>query len=175
MLFFPESRFTRSIDAVTIVNPSDRADMDAEKPSSDQHEIQQVGAPVLERSVGEKKTWIQEMNPWSGTTKHGIINHFIRPFPLLAYPAVAWAALTYSVALAWLIGAGTLSSFIFQVPPYNFSPGVNGLIGLPGLSEWSACDVLPLNTDTFSSRQFCRSHVWWKTHRYIRTSMCSAS
>lgn len=97
--------------------------------------VENVETTDTEVLVGQKKTWLQEINPWSGTSNKGIVNHFIRPFALLAYPAVAWACLTYSVALAWLIGAGTLSSFIFQVPPYNFSAGVNGLIGLPGLSE----------------------------------------
>ncbi|KEF51967.1 uncharacterized protein A1O9_11957 [Exophiala aquamarina CBS 119918] len=133
VLFVPESRYTRSIDAVDLNNQSSRLDEHSEKPSGEQL-VQQISAIGPEILIGDKKTWIQEMNPWSGTSNKGIINHFIRPFPLLAYPAVAWAALTYSVALAWLVGAGTLSSFIFQVPPYNFSAGVNGLIGLPGLT-----------------------------------------
>ncbi|KAJ9606384.1 hypothetical protein H2200_009345 [Cladophialophora chaetospira] len=133
VLFFPESRFSRTIDAVAFPLPRRISNGNTEKHPGDHEMIEQVDTTDADTLVGVKKTWLQEMNPWSGTTNHGILNHFIRPFPLLAYPAVAWACLTYSVVLAWLIGAGTLSSFIFQVPPYNFSPGVNGLIGLPGI------------------------------------------
>lgn len=151
VFLFPETRYSRSIDAVNLEDPSlisDKEDVNIEDPNlradtgntevdkpSVAQSVQHVNRVSSTTPRGVKKTWLQTLSPWSGTANHGIFNHFVRCFPLLAYPAVAWACLTYSVALAWLIGAGTLSSFIFQVPPYNFSPGVNGLIGLPGLSK----------------------------------------
>lgn len=174
VLFVPESRYTRSIDAVDLNNQSPRLDEHSEKPSGEQL-VQQISAIGPEILIGDKKTWIQEMNPWSGTSNKGIINHFIRPFPLLAYPAVAWAALTYSVALAWLVGAGTLSSFIFQVPPYNFSAGVNGLIGLPGLSKLKCLSsaAIEILTQFLSVGNFAGSYFWWKANRCICASTCT--
>lgn len=40
-----------------------------------------------------------------------------------------------STSLAWLVGAGSLSSFVFSIPPYSFGPGVSGLINVPGVRE----------------------------------------
>ena len=49
---------------------------------------------ALNALVGVKKTYRQELSVWSGTTKVGYLNHLIRPFPLLAYPAIALGALS---------------------------------------------------------------------------------
>ena len=38
-----------------------------------------------------------------------------------------------SLCLAWQIEANTVVSFILQVPPYNWSPSMTGLINIPAI------------------------------------------
>lgn len=38
--------------------------------------------------IGTKKTFIQNLNLWSGTSRESLLSHAIRPFLLAAYPAV---------------------------------------------------------------------------------------
>ena len=58
---------------------------------------------------------------------------FVRPFPLIIYPAVIFAFLCYAVSLAWLVAINILNSFVLQAPPHNWKPSINGLINIPGL------------------------------------------
>ncbi|KIW87102.1 uncharacterized protein Z519_12213 [Cladophialophora bantiana CBS 173.52] len=138
---FPETRYNRSLDSVatratapTHTHTAEDNDVTGKSETTVEH-INTITddsaiAPFL---TGTKKTYWQELSLWSGRANHSFVNHLIRPFPLLAYPSVAWGTLSFSCALAWLIGAASLSSFIFQVAPYNFGPGVNGLVQLAGL------------------------------------------
>lgn len=74
------------------------------------------------------------MSLWSGVPKDGnLALMFIRPLPLISYPAVIFAFLGYAVSLAWVVAINILNSFILQAPPYNWSPAINGLINIPGL------------------------------------------
>ena len=41
------------------------------------------------------------------------------------------------MCLAAVIVASSLNAFVFQAPPYNFSPAINGLINIPSLSKYS--------------------------------------
>ena len=89
--FFPETRYNRSIDAAaTATAPV----IEATDKSMTEHRIEHVHTTDSHILIGTKKTFLQELNIWSGTTKQSYFNHFIRPFPLLAYPAVAWGVLT---------------------------------------------------------------------------------
>lgn len=95
----------------------------AASPVSQAAEVQQL----------PKKTWMQEMSLWSGTAKDiNLLESFIRPFPLIAYPAVIFAFIGYAVTLAWVVAINILNSFVLQAPPYNWKPSVNGLINIPG-------------------------------------------
>jgi len=58
---------------------------------------------------------------------------FMRPLPLMVYPAVIFAFLGYAVSLAWVVAINILNSFVLQAPPYNWKPDINGLINIPGL------------------------------------------
>lgn len=51
---------------------------------------------------------------------------------MILYPATMFGFLSYSAALAWLLCVVNTNASIFQAPPYNFSPGINGLINIPG-------------------------------------------
>ncbi|KAK4982407.1 hypothetical protein LTR66_009282 [Elasticomyces elasticus] len=81
-----------------------------------------------------KKSWIREMSLWSGVPADtNLFKMFIRPLPLLAYPAVIFAFLGYAVSLAWVVAINILNSFVLQAPPYNWGASINGLINIPGL------------------------------------------
>ncbi|KAE9972770.1 hypothetical protein EG328_004817 [Venturia inaequalis] len=81
-----------------------------------------------------KKTWLQEMSLWNELPKDtNLWEMFIRPLPLIVYPAVMFSFLTYAVSLAWVVAINILNSFILQAPPYNWKPSINGLINIPAL------------------------------------------
>ena len=62
-----------------------------------------------------------------------LLTLFLRPFPLLAYPAIILSFLGFAISLAWVVAINILNSFILQAPPYSWSPSINGLINIPGL------------------------------------------
>ncbi|KAJ9626697.1 hypothetical protein H2204_009967 [Knufia peltigerae] len=128
---FPETRWHRNIDASATLGVGTLHESVEDK-SITEDTVEHVTS-ISDATVGVKTTYMQELNPWSGTTQIGYVNHLIRPWPLLAYPAIALGALAYSTSLAWLVGAGSLSSFVFSIPPYSFGPGVSGLINVPGV------------------------------------------
>lgn len=43
--------------------------------------------------IGTKKTFLQNLSLWSGTTNESYLGHFLRPFLLIVYPAVIWGIL----------------------------------------------------------------------------------
>ncbi|OQV06976.1 hypothetical protein CLAIMM_11472 [Cladophialophora immunda] len=138
VFLFPETRWNRAKDPLDTGHQAAEGDDQASEKMQDKPEgvwhtdeaVEQGNGSSALRGV--KKSYLQELHPWSGTTKMSLVNHLVRPLPLVFYPAVAYAVLMFSIATSWLVGAGVLSSFIFQVPPYNFSPGVNGLVQIPG-------------------------------------------
>jgi MFS family permease len=91
-----------------------------------------------DNSIPKKKSYRQELNPWSGINP-GIEKDtsffflFIRPWPLVVYPAVIYSFLVFSFAVASLLIVLNTSPTIFQSPPYNFSPGIQSLIFIPGM------------------------------------------
>lgn len=52
---------------------------------------------------------------------------------MIAYPAVIYSFLCYSISLVIVVAVNILNSFVLQAPPYNWSPQINGLINIPGL------------------------------------------
>ena len=80
-----------------------------------------------------KKSFVQELNPWSGITPGAnFIRLLLRPIPLVLYPAIAFSILSLSSTVAWVIcGINTYAS-IFQAPPYLMSPGISSLINVSG-------------------------------------------
>lgn len=83
----------------------------------------------LERSPGtgpgtteNRISWTKELLPYSGYVNHvSFWNTLIRPFYLLASPAVPWAVLLFTTCISWLVGISLTLSQIFSAPPYNFS------------------------------------------------------
>lgn len=146
LFFCPETRYAREEDTNSAsFTPSDsslsRFDVESsptglEKTASMSEKPSSFTPPDTPRPqvTLAPKTWRQQMSLWSGVPKDtSLWKLFIRPFPLIVYPAVIFAFLGYAVALAWVVAINILNSFVLQAPPYNWSASVNGLINIPGL------------------------------------------
>ncbi|KAK3488463.1 MFS general substrate transporter [Neurospora crassa] len=80
-----------------------------------------------------KKCWAEEIGLWPVVSRDTPLwRLFIRPFPLWLYPCVIFAFLAYAISLEMTVAVNILNPFVFQAPPYNWSPMVNGLINIPG-------------------------------------------
>ena len=132
--WMPESAFHRTgalnIDTTT-------HNVEAEKTVDSDHMENSEKEPTAtttatERAASEPKiSWAQEMRPWSGYVNHiSLLNTMIRPFFLLASPAVAWATLLFTTCISWLVGISITLSQIFSAPPYNFSVSSVGATNL---------------------------------------------
>jgi len=81
-----------------------------------------------------KKTYRQGLRPWSGINPNGekasFLSLFLRSWPLVVYPAVAYSTFVFGLAVSCLIAVFTTVATVFQSPPYNFSPGIQSLIFL---------------------------------------------
>jgi hypothetical protein len=85
--------------------------------------------PASHTSAIPKKTFLQELKPWSPRHPNtSYLSFIIRPWPLLVYPAVLYSFLTFSAAISWSICLLDTHASIFQAPPYNMTPGINSLI-----------------------------------------------
>ncbi|GAB7341200.1 hypothetical protein MBLNU457_7488t1 [Dothideomycetes sp. NU457] len=137
LLFVPETRFERDETASAAVPSSSDIDEGLSKQDGKKLQVGNMASPISPSSEGTevpKKTFWQELSLWSGTAPNvNLLTLFIRPFPLIAYPAVIFAFLGYAVSLAWLVAVNILNPFTLQAPPYNWSPAINGLINIPGL------------------------------------------
>ncbi|KAL2007440.1 hypothetical protein VTN00DRAFT_8878 [Thermoascus crustaceus] len=72
-------------------------------------------------------SWARKLLPYSGYVNDvSFWNTLIRPFYLLASPAVLWAVLLFTTCISWLVGISITLSQIFSAPPYNFSVGAVG-------------------------------------------------
>lgn len=80
-----------------------------------------------------KKTRLQDMHLFSGRSPTSLTTLFLRPFPLIAYPAVIFAFLAYAASLAWVVAVNILNSFVLEAPPYNWGAAQDGLINIAGL------------------------------------------
>ncbi|KAK3329927.1 major facilitator superfamily domain-containing protein [Apodospora peruviana] len=105
-----------------------------------------------------KKTWAQELNPWSGVASDtNLFKMFIRPLPMFVYPCVVYSFLGYAVSLVLTVAVNILNSFVLQAPPYNWSPMINGLISIPGFIG----NVIGSYSGGYLVDVFCD----WKTRR----------
>lgn len=142
LLFCPETRYYRS--GVRTIGASERASdlagSDDEVASTGAGKLGTVTAkefgdhPALQEEQVPKKTWRQELTLWSGVPKDtSLLKLFIRPLPLIVYPAVILSFLGFAVSLAWVVAINILNPFVLQAPPYNWKPDINGLINIAGL------------------------------------------
>lgn len=102
LLCFPETRYNRSLDTIAttettvtqlpaIVNYEDRRKIEE---ATVEHVNTNTDTSVTRLPSPAKRTYRQELSLWSGRANHSFLNHLIRPFPLIAYPSVAWGTFT---------------------------------------------------------------------------------
>ena len=93
-----------------------------------------ISSPPSHNSPVQKKTFLQELKPWSSRHPNtSYLSFIIRPWPLLAYPAVIYSFLTFSAVIGWSICFLNTHPSIFQRPPYNMTAGINSLIYIPSI------------------------------------------
>ena len=99
----PETRYDRS--AINSAAPSTTASSTSvSKFSDDEEQTMEKTTNTNERSVQyhsatqvAPKTYAQQLSLWTGVSKEtSLLKLFLRPFPMIAYPAVAFAFLGYA-------------------------------------------------------------------------------
>lgn len=148
LLFCPETRYARphSIEQEGTASSSSQSasqsppdeevipDAPVDKSLSSRSKEVSTGHLAFEEEPVPKKTFSQELSLWSGVPKDtSLLELFIRPFPLIAYPAVIYSFLGYAVSLGWVLAINVLSPFVLQAPPYGWAASVQGLINVPGI------------------------------------------
>jgi hypothetical protein len=103
--------------------------------SQENIEVKEAGTEATtELTPHPKKTFLQELQPWSKINPNASYIHlFVRPWPLIVYPAVIFAFLIFSVTLAWVVVFINVNASIYQGPHYHMSPGIDGLVNIPAV------------------------------------------
>ena len=104
MVFFfvPETRFDRGLSPTATAEPIGNAESKGE-PKDTTRSITRTFEDYSSNESGietkQRSKTLQELNPWSGIdTKSNYLNLFLRPFPLLLYPACIFATLACAYA-----------------------------------------------------------------------------
>jgi hypothetical protein len=120
-LFFPETQYSRpKVEPRTTSHTKSKTD---ELPSVESQEV--TAEPI-------KKTFFQELKPWSKVNREeNYLILLLRPLPVFLYPATIFTSLALASTLGWFLAALSTNASVFQAPPYNFSPSINGLINIP--------------------------------------------
>lgn len=96
IFFVPETRFYREACRTVALGPTNEpADVaNIESPGLKDEPIRDS-----EKASNIRKTALKELIPWSNIDRNAsYLNLFLRPFPLVFYPACAFAALTCKVS-----------------------------------------------------------------------------
>lgn len=100
LFLVPESRFERDLTHVENGNATQPrgSPIDVEDPADKENaladELEVAPSPTTSSATPPKKSQMQLLNIYSGVPKDmNILELFLRPFPLIAYPAVLWATL----------------------------------------------------------------------------------
>ena len=125
-LFFPEPQFSRDKkyqpSSNTSATPQEQSDTPSDEVQSDE--------PVATR----KKTFLEELKPFSKIDPDkNYLFLLLKPLPLVVYPATVFGFLVFASSLGFFLAALSVNPSVFQAPPYNMSPAINGLINIPSL------------------------------------------
>ena len=122
--FFPETQYSRVKIEPRSSSPQGKSDETAvdEIPSVESQEII------------HRKSYLQQLKPFSKINREeNYLVLLLRPIPVILYPATIFTTLALASSLGWFLAALSTNASVFQAPPYNFSPSINGLINIPGL------------------------------------------
>ncbi|RYP10613.1 hypothetical protein DL764_000583 [Monosporascus ibericus] len=111
--------------------------------------IEVEGKPVNE----PKEAYVSQLRLFRGRlSQQSFWKGTLKPFPLIAFPAVLFSTFVYASFFCWLLMIGVLSVNIFAAPPYNLNPAQIGLTNIPlaigtliftPISGWMA-DAVPM-------------------------------
>ncbi|KIW67166.1 hypothetical protein, variant [Phialophora macrospora] len=75
-----------------------------------------------------KRTFWQDLKPWSGVRKDvSLFGAFIRPWALFSYVSVIWNVMAFSIHISCFVICITLIAVVIGAPPYGFSSSMQGL------------------------------------------------
>jgi hypothetical protein len=81
-----------------------------------------------------RRSYLQQLNPWSGINPNGrkasFVSLSLRGWPLILYPAVAYATVAFGFAVCGILMFIATYSIVFESPPYNMDPGIASLMFL---------------------------------------------
>lgn len=151
LLFVPETRYDRDLSGVktpTSLASSSNEQLAAEKTTPVDVEVVRQPSDELVAQL-PRKSFVQELQLWSGTPATNLFKMSIRPLPMIVYPAVIYSFLCYAIALVIVVAVNILNPFVLQAPPYAWKPQINGLINIPGLlgnlfGAWAGGDLVDM-------------------------------
>jgi hypothetical protein len=128
--FIPETQYPRSslaqYPSAHLLPPRLQSDSKSSKPIVTVEEAQAVIPP--------KKSYLQQLKPWSGINPNGQKASFVelslRGWPLILYPAVAYATVAFGFGVCGILMCIATYSIVFESPPYNMDPGIASLMFL---------------------------------------------
>jgi hypothetical protein len=141
--FCPETCYRRSADLNIDLGTINHAkELEAELEEVEQARTEpEKNAAKLESQLASQHganeapwtTW-EELRLYRGIeSDDNLFKIIFRPFPMLLFPQVLYAFLTYGLSTSWLIVLGSVAALIFGGPPYNFTVSEIGLLGIAGL------------------------------------------
>lgn len=119
LLFFlcPETQYSRDLHkAMEAAGANEQMSHDEESPegvdqkisSSEHKDISKDGLTTVPTAtstashVYTKKTYLQELNPYSGVRRDkSLLAAYLRPWPLFLYPSIIWASLCFAMNVSW--------------------------------------------------------------------------
>src|SRR5579862_217648 len=147
--FCPETCYKRSADLNIDLGTVNHAkeleaeleEVEAVKTAGKEIEMQEKNASQLEAHLAaqhgaNERPWTkwEELRVFRGIeSEDNLLKVIVRPFPMLLFPQVLYAFITYGLSTSWLIVLGSVGALIFGGPPYNMSVGEIGLLQIAGL------------------------------------------
>jgi hypothetical protein len=132
--FLPETQFPRVAQASSPQAASIRSPSNEDRPEfAKQNESTSLDEAHI--AVPTKKTFTQQLSPWSGINPNGQKTNyfwlFCRQWPLIFYPAVAFSTLAFGLSVSDTLLIVNTAALTFEYPPYNMSAGIFSLAHLP--------------------------------------------
>jgi hypothetical protein len=119
LFFFPETQYRR--------------DQAAEPEQSDVPSTEKEPATVTETFPTMPNSYRTfRLGVWSGINPGikkdtTLLNLFLRPWPLVFYPAVMYSFITFSINIGCILAVANTVAIVFQSAPYNMSPGIQSV------------------------------------------------
>jgi MFS family permease len=112
-LFFPETQYPRNLHtSMDITHAIDDASFQSDEPEQEKVKTSRTVSTINSSpAYPKKKTFIQELKPWSPVDPDvSLVGAFIRPWLVWAFPSMIWGVLAFSLNVAWQV-----------TPPHNLS------------------------------------------------------